>query len=161
MSRTRFRPLHTGAAVLSAVACAAVLASTTAPAVAAPDCLAAPDDTPTEGRRWYYRLDHANNRKCWYLRAPGEARAASPAGGEASDSGPASVSATPVPATPLPPGAAATPAEPLAGAPVAAATGRGVDGRGAPEHPSHPLTDAEREALFREFLAWRLQQPAD
>ena len=31
------------------------------------DCLAAPEGTASKGLHWYYRLDHANNRKCWYL----------------------------------------------------------------------------------------------
>jgi hypothetical protein len=35
---------------------------------AAEDCLAGPkkDQTP-EGSHWYYRIDHANKRNCWYL----------------------------------------------------------------------------------------------
>jgi hypothetical protein len=36
---------------------------------AADDCLAAPkkDQTP-QGGHWYYRIDHATKRNCWYLR---------------------------------------------------------------------------------------------
>lgn len=159
MSSACLRLLRAGAALALLGGAAALLSPI--PVAAAPECLAAPDGTPTEGRRWFYRLDHANNRKCWYLKAPREARAAPRPGDETTDSGPSSVSAIPAPATPLPSGAAVAPAEPLAGAPVAAATERGVDARGTSEHPSHPLTEAEREALYREFLAWRLQQPTD
>src|SRR5450631_2942015 len=36
---------------------------------AADDCLAGPkkDQTP-QGGHWYYRIDHATKRNCWYLR---------------------------------------------------------------------------------------------
>lgn len=143
-------------------------------AAAAPDCLAAPDGTPTEGRRWFYRLDHATGRKCWYLKAPGESRAAPLPSPEATGG----IASAPMPATPLP-------ATPLAGAPVQAATDTasaeaiapgpldpgpaattpapartGAD-RPAAGRTGQPLDPAARDALYREFLAWRLQQPAD
>lgn len=135
------------------------------PAAAAPDCLAAPDDTPTEGRRWFYRLDHASGRKCWYLKAPGESRAAPAPSPEATGG----IAAAPVPATPL----SATPrtTAPLAEAPVQAATEAGpeiaaehtvrTEPTVRPERNGRPLDDAARDVLYREFLAWRLQQPAD
>ena len=34
----------------------------------AEDCLAAPNSPAREGTRWYYRLDRATQRKCWYMR---------------------------------------------------------------------------------------------
>jgi hypothetical protein len=37
----------------------------------AADCLAAPDGAAPEGSHWYYRLDRATKRKCWYLREAG------------------------------------------------------------------------------------------
>jgi hypothetical protein len=37
----------------------------------ADDCLAAPNAPSPQGRHWYYRLDWATQRKCWYLRPPG------------------------------------------------------------------------------------------
>ncbi|MFD2184196.1 hypothetical protein [Rhodoplanes azumiensis] len=145
------------------VAGLSILLATTAllgppPAAAAPDCLAAPDGTPTEGRRWFYRLDHANNRKCWYLKAPGDSRAAPSPSPEATGG----IASAPVPATPLP----ATPltAAPPADAPVQAATDTAASGAPAAEpagRSARPLDDAARDALYREFLAWRLQQPAD
>jgi hypothetical protein len=39
---------------------------------AADDCLAAPKDETPEGGHWYYRIDHASKRQCWYLREEGE-----------------------------------------------------------------------------------------
>ena len=39
-------------------------------AVAADDCLAGPDRPPAAGGHWYYHLDHASDRKCWYLVEP-------------------------------------------------------------------------------------------
>jgi hypothetical protein len=35
----------------------------------AKDCLAAPNGQPVQGSHWYYRIDHATNRHCWYVRA--------------------------------------------------------------------------------------------
>ncbi|WP_213774712.1 hypothetical protein [Bradyrhizobium sp. dw_78] len=38
-------------------------------------CLSEPkNETPT-GSHWYYRIDHATNRHCWYIREEGDARA--------------------------------------------------------------------------------------
>jgi hypothetical protein len=42
-----------------------------APAQAAAECLAAPNATTPQGRHWYYRLDRAAGRKCWYVAAQG------------------------------------------------------------------------------------------
>jgi hypothetical protein len=51
----------------------------------ADDCLTAPNSSAPQGRHWYYRLDLTNQRKCWYLRAPGppEQQAAAQATSEA------------------------------------------------------------------------------
>jgi hypothetical protein len=38
---------------------------------AADGCLSAPKGTAPEGRHWYYRVDRANGRHCWYLGAKG------------------------------------------------------------------------------------------
>jgi len=40
-------------------------------ALAASDCLAGANRQPVPGGHWYYRVDHASNRKCWYLVEPG------------------------------------------------------------------------------------------
>ena len=34
---------------------------------AASDCLVKPNSTAPEGRHWYYRIDRASKRRCWYL----------------------------------------------------------------------------------------------
>ena len=39
------------------------------------DCLSAPNGAAPKGQHWYYHLDRANNRKCWYLRDIGAAAA--------------------------------------------------------------------------------------
>jgi len=41
----------------------------------ADECLAEPNRDPPDTRHWYYRIDRANNRKCWHL---GEAVAQRP-----------------------------------------------------------------------------------
>ncbi|SEM72847.1 hypothetical protein SAMN05443254_103449 [Bradyrhizobium sp. OK095] len=38
---------------------------------AASDCLASAKGTAPQGQHWYYRLDRATKRQCWYLRAEG------------------------------------------------------------------------------------------
>src|SRR5438270_9866836 len=42
----------------------------TAPA-AAEECLAKPNGPSPQGSHWYYRVDRASNRHCWYLRGIG------------------------------------------------------------------------------------------
>jgi hypothetical protein len=37
-------------------------------ASAADECLSGPKDHTPEGGHWYYRIDHATKRHCWYLR---------------------------------------------------------------------------------------------
>jgi hypothetical protein len=34
---------------------------------AADECLSGPKDQTPQGRHWYYRIDHATKRHCWYL----------------------------------------------------------------------------------------------
>jgi hypothetical protein len=48
---------------------------------AAEDCLAGPKGQTPEGSHWYYRIDRATKRHCWYLRDEGEklAQSAPPA----------------------------------------------------------------------------------
>ena len=41
------------------------------PAQAEESCLSAPNAQPPPGSRWYYRTDHATQRKCWYMRGQG------------------------------------------------------------------------------------------
>jgi hypothetical protein len=39
---------------------------------AADECLSSPKDQTPQGSHWYYRIDRATKRQCWYLRAEGE-----------------------------------------------------------------------------------------
>jgi hypothetical protein len=39
---------------------------------AATSCRAAPTTAPPQGSHWYYRVDRASGRKCWYLGAKGQ-----------------------------------------------------------------------------------------
>jgi hypothetical protein len=41
-------------------------------ASAAGDCLSEPNRQSPEGSHWYYRVDRAGNRRCWYLGLQGE-----------------------------------------------------------------------------------------
>jgi hypothetical protein len=49
----------------------AVMLGTNSTTLAAGDCLTGPNRPLAQGGHWYYRFDHANNRKCWYLAEPG------------------------------------------------------------------------------------------
>lgn len=46
-------------------------ASTASTANAAADCLASPKGDAPQGQHWFYRLERATKRQCWYLRAEG------------------------------------------------------------------------------------------
>src|SRR5579864_40090 len=35
------------------------------------ECRAKPDSSAPSGMHWYYRVDRANNRRCWYLHEQG------------------------------------------------------------------------------------------
>ena len=60
------------AVVASLLAGAAFTSLSLSPAAAADECLSAPNDQAPQGSHWYYRLDRATNRQCWYLRDQGE-----------------------------------------------------------------------------------------
>jgi hypothetical protein len=53
------------AGLLGSAALAAVSSSA---ARAADDCLSGPKDQTPAGGHWYYRIEHATKRHCWYLR---------------------------------------------------------------------------------------------
>jgi hypothetical protein len=61
------------AIVVSVLAGTSLAAISSNPARAADDCLAAPNAETPSGSHWYYRIDRATKRHCWYLRAEGEA----------------------------------------------------------------------------------------
>jgi hypothetical protein len=94
-------------------------------------CLAQPDGAADPGRRWYYHVDAATQRHCWYQKpiGAGPAPAAKTSRAQAADSGHSKKRARAVPIT-------------------------------AGERASTlPLTPGERDALFRQFQQWRDQQP--
>jgi hypothetical protein len=72
--------------------------STNYSTLAADDCLAGPNRPPAQGGHWYYHLDRANNRKCWYLVEP----AAQTPTAEAPQSQPAPDPIPPAPPAPPP-----------------------------------------------------------
>ena len=60
-------------AILASVLAGASLAGVANDAArAADDCLAAPKAETPDGSHWYYRIERATQRHCWYLRAEGE-----------------------------------------------------------------------------------------
>jgi hypothetical protein len=48
----------------------AIMLGTDRASLAADGCLAGPNRPPAAGGHWYYRVDRAANRKCWYLVEP-------------------------------------------------------------------------------------------
>jgi hypothetical protein len=56
------------AVVASLLAGAAVMTLSLSAAGAADECLSGPNDQAPQGSRWYYHIDHATNRQCWYLK---------------------------------------------------------------------------------------------
>ena len=90
------------AALFVSVLAGADLATVTdlrAQAATADDCLTAPKGATSAGSHWYYRIDRATKRQCWYLREEGD---------KASDK---STRATPPVSPPATSAAAAEPAE--------------------------------------------------
>src|SRR5690242_1107146 len=66
---------YSGAALLASLlvgvaATGSPVGAQTAPA-AADECLAKPNGPSPRGSHWYYRIDRASNRHCWYLRGTG------------------------------------------------------------------------------------------
>jgi hypothetical protein len=56
--------------VFAALLAAAAVLGTDHATLAADDCLAGPNRPPAPGGHWYFHLDRANDRKCWYLVEP-------------------------------------------------------------------------------------------
>jgi hypothetical protein len=55
-------------AVFASLLAGAPLTAVTHSAAQAADCLLSPKGAPREGGHWYYRIDHATQRHCWYMR---------------------------------------------------------------------------------------------
>jgi hypothetical protein len=175
-----------------------VMLGTNCAALAADDCLAGPDRPPALGGHWYYRLDQAANRKCWYLVGPAARAPAAgvPAPPPVSEAPPlptlgsffSSLSAG-FPGSPTAPQPDTTtgdarimqnarPDDPrideatlgrqprVARRPVSEASlvpkpHRPAHARPPAEHADEqaaPPSQAERDALFQEFLKWRQRQ---
>jgi hypothetical protein len=64
------------AILVGALASVTLLVATNGAARAADTCLSSPKGTAPNGSHWYYRIDHATKRNCWYVRAEGEKPAA-------------------------------------------------------------------------------------
>lgn len=139
----------------------AVLAAPCLPAAAAADeCLPAPTGTAAKGQHWYYRLERATHRKCWYVRdisggiehaaaAPEQAppAAAQPtAARELTSERPATTAASPAPAASWPAAAkgdanaAAVRPDPVPAAPP-------TDAFASAEHPKQPVQRASDSDL--------------
>jgi hypothetical protein len=112
------------------------------PAMAAADCLGDPNRDAPPGQHWYYHLDHATDRKCWYLHATAAGGAEPPAMELQSVHQPRRQVA---PAAELQRRRTATPA-PEPARQVAA-----------PQPPT-ARSEADEAALYLEFLRWKEQQ---
>ena len=97
----------------------------------ADDCLAAPNSPAPQGSHWYYRMDWAKQRKCWYLRAPGQ-----PSQQAAAQVEPEAAPSALVPAPSI--------ATPVAAAPVGAANSA-TPGDGAPSSPRVKMLSVKRQ----------------
>jgi hypothetical protein len=60
------------AILIGALASVALVAAMNGAAQAADNCLSGPKGAAPQGSHWYYRIDHATKRNCWYVRAAGE-----------------------------------------------------------------------------------------
>jgi hypothetical protein len=91
------------AILLGALAGVTLVVATNGGARASEACLSGPKGAAPKGSHWYYRIDHATKRNCWYVRAEGE----KPAVSQTSSVSPASPQAE----TPLQPSVANARAE--------------------------------------------------
>ena len=67
------RPAKFAAAIFVSLLTGTSLATLSSSAArAADDCLTAPKGETPGGSHWYYRIEHATKRHCWYLREQGE-----------------------------------------------------------------------------------------
>jgi hypothetical protein len=64
------------AVLIGSLASVTLIVATNGVAHAADNCLSGPKDAAPKGSHWYYRIDHATKRNCWYVRAEGEKPAA-------------------------------------------------------------------------------------
>ena len=65
------------AILIGSLASVTLAIATDGAAQAADNCLSGPKGAAPKGSHWYYRVDHAAKRNCWYVRAEGEKPVAS------------------------------------------------------------------------------------
>jgi hypothetical protein len=65
------------AILIGALAGVTLVIATNGVARATEACLSGPKGAAPKGSHWYYRVDHATKRNCWYVRAEGEKPVAS------------------------------------------------------------------------------------
>jgi hypothetical protein len=172
------------------IAAAVMLGSSQA--TRADDCLAAPNRPPAPGGHWFYHVDHAADRKCWYLvepaaRAPAAEVPAPPPVSEATPqptfgsffsslgfagstpqpdtTGDARIMQTARPDDPRSDDATSrqprVARHPVTEASLVQKPHRPARVRPPAEHADEPAASpaqAERDALFQEFLKWRERQ---
>ncbi len=69
---------NSAAAILvGALASVTLVIATNGVAHATETCLSGPKGAAPKGSHWYYRIDHATKRNCWYVRAEGDKPVAS------------------------------------------------------------------------------------
>jgi hypothetical protein len=69
---------NAGTAILiGALASVTLVVAMNNAAYATDNCLSGPKGAAPKGSHWYYRIDHATKRNCWYVRAEGEKPVAS------------------------------------------------------------------------------------
>jgi hypothetical protein len=90
------------AVLVGTLASVTLVVATNGAARAADACLSGPKGTTPKGSHWYYRIDHATKRNCWYVRAEG---------GQAASANPSVTPAMPPAETPLQPAVADARAE--------------------------------------------------
>jgi hypothetical protein len=107
----------------------------------ADDCLAAPNSAAPQGSHWFYKLDRATKRKCWYVRAPSQTAQQATAPAKKS---PGTSFATPVPSGAVPAPAPASPGEASPHVGMSAVKPHWPVSRGASEDtaPSNPAVSA-------------------
>jgi hypothetical protein len=106
---------------------------------AAADCVTEPNRDAPAGQHWYFHLDHATDRKCWYLHATVPAGAAEAPAMELQSVHPQRRQAV----------AAEPPRRPAAAAPASELPRRQV--------ATPQRSEADEAALYLEFLRWKEQ----
>jgi hypothetical protein len=137
-----------GALCAGALALGLALAANSASRAA--DCLAEPDFRIPGPGHWFYRVDRATNKKCWYFkREAGEPTKAAPA---ATAPAPLRDAAAPSVAGRYQPRLTEAPKRTASSGEKAPYDGPKL----VPEKPR--LNSTSKEALFQDFLQWRERQ---